>query len=124
MSTASEVLKLQEGIWGLTNTKLVSGIHCMYRRAELHSFAVVAYNPGWKDPSYAIPMVQFAMMRMFGDRFHKPTSAYIEGEGGVVHCANWPVQSGMLYTVAEDEKLGGLVCVPHAEFKLVEKRTT
>jgi hypothetical protein len=123
MAGTGATLALQQPIWGLHDTALVPGVHLMWRRGELHSVAAVAFNPGWEDPAYAVPMLQWSFMRMTSDRFNIPSSAYIEGDPGSVYCANWPVQSGLGYRCEEDSKLGGLVVIPRTEFKLVEKKT-
>lgn len=115
------VLAQVTNIWALVPTKAMGGVSFMWRRGNLHSIATTAYNPGWSMPCYAVPMVQWAMLRMLSDRFHVPSSVYIQGEGETVLYATWPVHSGLMYETEEDSKLGGLVCVPHNEFKVVER---
>lgn len=124
MATTADVLARQQPIWALHDTAIAGGVHLMWLRGKLHSVAVAAFNPGWEDPTYAVPMLHWAMLRMIGDRFHIPSSAYIAGEGESVFCANWPVQSAVGYSCVEDSKLGGLIAIPRTEFKLVERKSS
>ena len=123
MDTSSQlnVLQAVAKIWPV-KTEVCSGlgVYTMWARDNLHSVATVA---GQANGFVRVPVIQWATLRMLGDRLHVPTVIFFGHHDGTIEYATWPVHSGLKYqTILDTAYPGGVVSIPRSEFKIVERK--